>query len=155
MIGIGKLWWRTTSRALDAAVLAGVEVVLDSRTAAEVVERVAARVLNGPELERVVETVLASPAMERIVARAIASELFDETVERLLQSEQLWRLVDEIARSPAVTDAIAQQGYSFADQVAGGVRTRSRDADAWLERVVRRALRRRAAADGLGEPGPA
>jgi hypothetical protein len=152
--GIGRLWWRTTSRAVDATVLAGAELVLDSRAASEIVERVAARMLRGPELERVVEAVLESPAMERIVARAIASELFDETVERLLQSEQLWRLVDEIARSPAVTDAITHQGLGFADQVAGGVRTRSRDADAWLERTVQRVLRRRAAGEAP-EPGPA
>jgi hypothetical protein len=144
VLGIGRLWWRTSARVLDAAAVATVELVLDSRASGEVVERVAARVLNGPELERVVEAVLASPATERIVARAIASELFDATIERLLASEQLWRLVDEVARSPAVTDAIAHQGAGFADQVAGEVRTRSRDADAWLEHVAQRALRRRA-----------
>jgi hypothetical protein len=41
-----------------------------------------------------------------------------------------------------VTDAIARQSVSFADQVAVGVRARSHDADAWLERAARRALRR-------------
>jgi hypothetical protein len=143
VLGIGRLWWRTTSRAVDAAVLAGVEALLASRTASEVVDRVSARVLRGPELERVVDAALASPAVERIVARAIASELFDETIERLLESEQLWRLVEEVARSPAVTDAIAQQGLGFADQVADEVRSRSRTADAWLERAAGRAVRRR------------
>ena len=52
-------------------------------------------------------------------------------------------MVDEIARSPAVTEAITQQSLGFADQVAGGVRDRSRNADEVLERVARRALRRR------------
>ena len=51
-------------------------------------------------------------------------------------------LVEEIARSPAVTEAITQQSIGFADQVAGGVRARSRTADDWVERVVRRTLRR-------------
>jgi hypothetical protein len=51
-------------------------------------------------------------------------------------------LVEEIAESPAVTDAITQQGFGFADEVAGGMRARSRNADAWLERAARRALRR-------------
>jgi hypothetical protein len=50
-------------------------------------------------------------------------------------------MVEEIAQSPAVTEAIAQQSVGFADQVAGGVRVRSRNADAWLERTARRALR--------------
>jgi hypothetical protein len=64
-------------------------------------------------------------------------------VERLLESEELWVLVDEIARSPAVTQAITQQSLGFADQVAGGVRERSRDADGMLERAARRIVRRR------------
>lgn len=111
-----------------------------------VVERAAARVLDGPELERVLIAALESPAMERLVGRAIDSRLVDETVARLLESEELWMVVEEIAQSPAVTDAITRQSMGFADQVADGVRARSRDADAWLERAARRALRRRAAA---------
>jgi hypothetical protein len=63
-------------------------------------------------------------------------------VARLLESEDLWLLVDEIARSPAVTEAITQQSLGFADQVAGGVRARSRSMDDWLEHKARRALRR-------------
>ena len=84
--------------------------------------------------------------MERLVGRAIDSRLVDETVARLLESEELWVVVEEIAQSPAVTDAITRQSMGFADQVADGVRARSRNADAWLERAARRALRRRAAA---------
>ena len=86
------------------------------------------------------------------MVRVMESRLLDETVDRLLDSEELWLLVQEIADSPAVTDAIGRQGIGFADQVAGGVRARSRRADAWLERAARRALRRKP----LGElpPGP-
>jgi hypothetical protein len=139
----GRAWWGMSRQALDAATLAAVEAVLDSRTAGQVVDRVTARVLRGPELERVVEAALASPAVERALARVIESQLVDRTVTELLQSEQLWRLVEEIARSPAVTDAITRQSMGFADQVADGVRTRSRDADAWLERVAWRVVGRR------------
>ena len=155
----GRTWWRASAPVLDAAVLAVVSAVLDSRTAGEVVDRVTARALQGPELERVVEAALASPAVERALARVIESELVDRAVTELLQSEQLWRLVEEIAGSPAVTDAIARQSMGFADQVAGGVRSRSREADAWLERVARRVVGRRApggeAGDGLGAGGAA
>jgi hypothetical protein len=67
-------------------------------------------------------------------------------------------VVDEVARSPAVTEAIAHQGAGFADQVAGELGERSRRADARLERVARRLLRRRPAADDadgtIAMPGP-
>ncbi len=76
----------------------------------------------------------------------IQSKLLDEAVDQLLESDELWLLVDEVAHSPAVTDAITQQSASFADQVAGGMRARSRNADAWIEAKARRVLRRRAPA---------
>ena len=112
-----------------------------------VIESAVARVLDGPELERVAAAALDSPAAERLVVRVIESRLLDEAVVRLLQSDDLWLLVDEIARSPAVTEAITQQSLGFADQVAGGVRARSRSADVWLETAARRALRRRPAGE--------
>ena len=54
----------------------------------------------------------------------------------------MWLLVDQIASSPAVTEAISQQSRGFADQVAGEVRLSSQRADAGLERVAQRLLRR-------------
>jgi hypothetical protein len=108
------------------------------------VEQATARVLEGPELEHVVEAALESPAVERLIGTMIESRLFDEAVVRLLKSDDLWMMVDEIARSPAVTAAITRQSVGFADQVAGGVRVRSRRADAWVESRARRLLRRRA-----------
>ncbi len=127
-------------------VLAGntLDTVSDRVLADGVVEQAVARVLDGPELERVVSSALDSPAMERLVARVVESKLVDQAMARLLESDELWLFVDEIAHSPAVTDAIAQQSRGFADQVAGGVRTRSRSADTWLEAKVQRALRRQA-----------
>ena len=50
-------------------------------------------------------------------------------------------LVEEIADSPAVTAAISQQGFGFADQVGGDVRNRSRRTDNWLEHAARRLSR--------------
>jgi len=126
--------------------------VLDRMLADGIVERTTARVLEGPELERAVESVLESAAAERLVARVIDSRLLDEVVRRLLESEDLWLLVEEIARSPAVTEAITRQSVGFADQVASGVRARSRSADAWVERAARRALRRPATDDVSDEP---
>ncbi len=133
-----------------------VDAVLERAQAADVPRRVAdrlladgvldqtvARVLEGPELERVVESALDSAAMEKLVVRVIESRLLEEAVERLLQTDELWLMVDEIARSPAVAEAIQRQSLGFADEVAGGVRTRSRKIDDRLETRARRVFRRK------------
>jgi len=100
-------------------------------------------VLEGPELERVVESALDSAAMERLVVRVIESSLLEEAVEQLLQTDELWLMVDEIARSPAVAEAIQRQSLGFADEVAGGVRVRSRKIDDRLESGARRIFSRK------------
>jgi hypothetical protein len=114
----------------------------------------------GEAIERIVASSLASPRAERIVAMLTESRLADEavgrvmerTLARLPQSAALWALIDEISKSPAVTDAIAQQGRGFADQVADDVRDRSRDVDARLERAVQRMLRRKPRPAPAGGP---
>lgn len=113
------------------------------------------RVLASHLSEEIIDRVLDSTLAERALRHALAGPLMDEAVARLLESEDLWLLVDEVARSPAVTDAIGRQSLSFADQVAGAVRARSRGADDRLETAVRGIVRRRrkagaapAAADG-------
>jgi hypothetical protein len=161
--GVGAAVLRPVAGRVTDLSLAGLDVVLASRLAREGVDRIvgsalveqtATRVLEGPELERVVEQALESPAMERVVGRVIESRLLDEAVERLLESEELWVLVEEIARSPAVTDAITQQGLGLADEVAADLRDRSRNADAWLERAARRVTRRRGTTGAGGMPQP-
>jgi len=99
-----------------------------------VVERVAERVLSGPEIDRLLVSLFDSPRM---------AELADRVAMRLLESDELWLIVDRIARSPAVTAAIARQGAGFVDQMADEVAERSRRADDRLERGARRLLRRR------------
>jgi hypothetical protein len=98
--------------------------------------------LASATVDLLAERAIDSPAAERLVGRVIESSLLDEAVARLLESEDLWLLVDEIARSPAVTDAISQQSLGFADQVAGAVRNRSLRADERVERMARRLIGR-------------
>ena len=129
--------------AARAAVRSGlIERVAGEMLEAGVAEHVADRVLQGPELDRLVARVLEDQATERLVAQVLDSRLLDESVKRVLASEELWLVVDEIARSPAVTSAISQQGMGFADQVVEEVGVRSRRADVWLERAARRMLNR-------------
>ncbi|HEY6693653.1 MAG TPA: hypothetical protein VI006_12445 [Solirubrobacteraceae bacterium] len=162
------------ARALDRAVADGVPQRIADRLLEDgLAEQLAQRFLDGPELERMVALVLESERvdaalasalesadMERLITRILESRLIEETVTRLVdetaarlpESQALWALVDEVAQSPAVTDAITQQGLGLADEVAGEVRDRSRAADAWLERAARRMLRRRTPDGGMSEP---
>jgi hypothetical protein len=55
----------------------------------------------------------------------------------------MWNLLEEVMHSPAVAEAITQQGRGFADQVGDDVRERSRTVDDKLERVAWRLLGRR------------
>jgi hypothetical protein len=130
---------RAVGRALEGPL---VEAAARDVVRYAVLERLVDGVLEDPDLERVFAAAIDSPAMERLLVRVLDSRLLDEAVHRLLEGEELWLVVDEIAQSPAVTEAITRQSIGFADQVAGGVRGHSRNADAWLERAARRALRR-------------
>jgi len=149
--------------AADRALMASIDMALDRLLADDVIDRVLAqlertavaqrvvdRLLDDGTVEQIVERVLAGPEAERILAAALEGPLVEGAVSRLLENQAVWVLVDEIARSPSVTEAIAHQGTGFADQVAGRARERSRNADALIERVARRLVRRR---DG-SEPGP-
>lgn len=118
--------------------------VVDQLLRAGIADAVTERIVNGPELERIVASAVDTPVTRRVVARVIESGAVDETVARLLESEDLWILVDEIARSPAVSEAISYQSVGLAEQVAGVVRERSRTADARLERLARRVVGRAA-----------
>jgi hypothetical protein len=134
-----------------------------------IAEQIATRVLEGPELERVVSVALSSKQVHRTLTRAVENEaserlveqltssegserlvallmnsrLPEEIVSRLLESEALWVFVDEIARSPSVTEAIQHQSVGFVDEIADRARDRSRNADAWVQRLARRVGRHR------------
>jgi len=135
---------RAVSKALEGPL---VDSIARDVVRFAVIERLADAVLDDPALERVVAAALDNPATERVLVRVLESKLVDEAVQRVLAGEELWIVVDEIAQSPAVTEAITRQSVGFADQVAEQVRDRSRSADARLERAARRVLRRRPPAD--------
>ncbi len=132
------------AQSVVAAALRGplVDAVAREAVRAHVVERAIEPFTAGDGMERAVAAAVDTPAARRLVAHVIESGVVDEAVTRLLESEELWVLVDEVARSPAVTEAISHQGAGLVDQMAGVVRDRSRSADARLERVARRLTRR-------------
>ncbi len=146
------LAWRYTADALDLVVRSPVAEhavdsaldgpLIDSAAAAAgrhaVVERIVAQVLDSPDFQRVVMGALESEGVERLMTSVLESRMLEDLVRQLLESDELWQLVDTIALSPAVTAAVSRTSRGLADEVAEGVRDRSRGADAWLERVARR-----------------
>jgi hypothetical protein len=141
-----------SERALLAALDAMVVRIMDERVidrvieraeAAGVAQRVADRILEDGIAEQIAERAFSGPELERILAVAFESALPEEVIAQLLASEAVWILVDEIARSPAVTEAITQQSTGFLDQVVGKARDRSREADATVQRLAERLSRGR------------
>jgi hypothetical protein len=100
------------------------------------------RVLDSPRLQDLVDRMLRSQTATDVIDAFFDGPLFDRFVDGLLDAQALWNLVDQVAASPAVTAAVSQQGLSFADQLGGQLRSRSRWADDLVEQVVWRLLGR-------------
>jgi hypothetical protein len=147
---------RPLTPVIGAAAGAGLSLerrAVDRLLESDQLERVVTAAINSPRMEATIRTALAGDATRRLVDTLFDSGLLDQFLERLLASPGLWRLIDEIAASPAVTAAISQQGIRFADQVGDEVRDRSRKADDWMERTARRLIHR-PVRPIPAEPGP-
>lgn len=134
------------------AMTSAVDAVVGSEAVQETVERV----LSGPAVASALETILSpetidmiadevarSQMVQKITIAAIEAGEIAPIIDALLEREELWILVQTIAESPAVIDAIRQQGFGFADQVGDEVRGRSRTADEVLARTARTFIGRR------------
>jgi len=88
----------------------------------------------------------ATPDLERMLDRAFDGPLPDVVVKRMvdhvLESGELDRVVEHVAASPAVREAVAKQTASFGDEIAGRVRVRTAAADDLLEGWARALVRR-------------
>jgi uncharacterized RDD family membrane protein YckC len=88
----------------------------------------------------------ATPDLERMLDRALDGPLPDVVVKRMvdhvLESGELDRVVEHVAASPAVREAVARQTTSFGDEIAGRVRVRTASLDDRLEGWVRALVRR-------------
>jgi hypothetical protein len=120
---------------------------LGTRAAARAVRPFADVILDGPQLERMLDDpqvqdalrrALAGDGGKKVVDILVESGLIDEFLERLLTRPALWKLVDEVVASPAVTAAVTQQSLGFADLIGAELRLRARRADDWLEARVHR-----------------
>jgi hypothetical protein len=159
---------RKLASAAEPALLAALDAVLGRLMNDELIDRVLARakaervaehvvdrILEDGIAEHVAERAFSGPELERMLESAFKSALPEELVAQLLSSEAVWMLVDEIARSPSVTDAIAHQGTGFLDQVVAKGRDRSRRGDERIQRVADRLRIHHASLQGEDELGNA
>ena len=72
----------------------------------------------------------------------LESRLVDEITERVLHSPEMNRVVEYIATSPQVVEAVTQHTQTLAEEVVADMRRRSQAVDAVAERPVRGWLRR-------------
>jgi hypothetical protein len=151
--------WATLS-LLDGILASSVaDAAVDRVLASHWAERTVVQAVDGEQAHRALAAALDSPALERAVVQVIESRLADDavarivdrTIARLPENPALWSLVDEVAQSPAVRDAISHQSAGFAEELAEDVRERSRRADEQLEGAARRLMHWRRSA---GPHGP-
>jgi hypothetical protein len=149
----GAFRWTVLS-AVDVT-LSAAEAALTSELGSEVADRIRASPL-GDILEPLIVSALESDEVDHLIGRTVDSHVIDTVIKHLLEGEALWALVDTVAQSPAVMEAVSRQSLGFADQMAGVVRQRSLRADDRVEGLARRLARRtpRAAAAPLPEELP-
>lgn len=147
--GVGvRLERRAVDRVLESDEL---ERIVNATVNSAHVQSALVQATQSEAVDRLVDSLFDSGVVDRVMDRLLDSGALDRFLVRLASSEGLWKLIDEIAASPAVTAAISQQGLSFADQVGGEMRDRSRRADDWVERAARRLVHRQ---PRVGPPQP-
>lgn len=134
------------------AMTSAVDAVVGSPAVQETLERVvsgpafasALRTILSPEtIDMIADEVAQSQMVQKITVAAMEAGEMAPIVDAFLEREELWILVQTIAESPAVIDAVRQQGFGFADQVGDEVRGRSRTADQVVARTARTFIGRR------------
>ncbi len=134
------------------AMTSAVDAVVGSPAVQETLERVvsgpafasALRTILSPEtVDMIADEVARSQMVQKITVAAMEAGEMAPIVDAFLEREELWILVQTIAESPAVIDAVRQQGFGFADQVGDEVRGRSRTADQVVARTARTFIGRR------------
>lgn len=139
--GVARAIERRSRRAVADAVIATTDAWLSSPE----LERIVAAIVEHEGTERLADRILDSPLARRIGQQAVDAGVVDALLDRLAEREVFWRLIDTIAGSAAVTEAIAVQSRSAVTDVVDGVRDGAAQADDWLERIALRVVGRRSA----------
>lgn len=139
--GVVRAVERRGRRAAADAVIAAADAWLSSPE----LDRIVTAIVQHEGSERLADRILSSPLARHVGRQAVDSGALDAVLDRLAEREAFWALVDAVAGSPAVGDAIALQSRSAVTDVVDGVRDGAAQADDWLERVALRLVGRRSA----------
>lgn len=137
--GVVRAIERRSRRAVADAVIATADAWLGSPE----LERIVAAVVEHEGTERIADRILDSPLARRVGRRAVDAGVVDALLDRLAEREAFWRMIDTVAGSAAVSEAIALQSRSAVTDVVDGVRDGAALADDWLERIALRVVGRR------------
>jgi hypothetical protein len=106
------------------------------------IEEALTAALEHEDAQRLIESALASPGLERLLVAILESRLVPELTERLLHSPEMHAVLEYVATSPEVRRVLTEQSSGMADEMVGGLRTRTESLDDAAERTVRGWLRR-------------
>lgn len=159
---------RIASRAGQETVSMAVPVVLDTVEVQPVIDQVLGEVDLGPVVTRVIDEIDLKPVVEKVIGDldlkpiiervladldlpvlvdSVLGELdLDPIVSRVLEQLDLAALVNDVVGEVQMSSVVMQATGGITDDIVGGVRDRSAAADALVDRIVARVLRRRVAA---------
>ncbi|MBF6619797.1 MAG: hypothetical protein ITG02_06140 [Patulibacter sp.] len=138
-LGVVRAVERRSRRAAADAVIAAADAWLSSSE----LDRIVTAIVEHEGSARLADRVLASPLARHVGRQTVDSGALDAVLDRLVEREAFWALVDVVAGSAAVGEAIGRQSRSAVTDVVDGVRDGAAQADDWLERVALRVVGRR------------
>jgi hypothetical protein len=122
------------------------DAVVRSLLEHQVVERLAVELAAEVDVDLAVSAALEHETTQRLVAAIVASPGLDgllvQATDRVIRGPELQRVVEHVARSPEVREALTQQSTTLATELVDGLRTRAETLDEVAERTVRGWLRR-------------
>lgn len=127
---------------IDRAVEAAVEEAIVRAVENEATERALARIINGPVITQAVAEALRSQAVEEAVIETVESEMVDRIWARILHSDETELLIQRIAESPEIRDAIASQGVGLITDIGIEIRAVTARLDDWVESKLANLLKR-------------
>lgn len=111
-------------------------------TSSDLFRQLISAILSNPATETLLDEALADPAVERLATRVLDSALVDHLTKRLLDSDEMQLVLEHVTRSPELRAAVSRQTAGLAEDVAGGVRSRTAVADMASERMAQQFIRR-------------
>jgi hypothetical protein len=119
-----------------------VERAIDRVLAGTLTDAVARSLARNRVPERVAAEILATVDVEELIGSVLEHELTGRVVDRTLASSEMDRIVEYVATSPHILEAVSRHTQTLAEELATDVRRRSQVADDLAERAVRGWLRR-------------